>query len=1156
MKMFQSFLCSGFLLLSALVSPAAALQNPSFESGLSGWIHDSNTYPIGTTTQPIGTEGSTVANMGTFDQTGSELRQDLALEKGAYLLRFFLGANSGNDLGRTATVKVVLSSGEDLIASKSFSVTSVGYPSFGLGFVFCELDFTVPLSALVSIKFLDVSADNGVSVDPMIDAIQLVSAGPPSPPSILIQPVGQTLGVGESTTLSVIAEGSGPLTYQWSHNGHPLLNETNSYMLVRTVDANDEGDYQVVVKSIDGETVSNIAHLTVFDGRNVIFNGSFEAGLANWNPDPAAYEIAAGVDGAKAANLGTFDQPFSAIFQDVSVVPGGRYRLSFASAANAVSVVGAISLLRVETTSSGGTTLLSETVQDISAGFPNGATGFTRRGFEFEVPMDVVGLTVSFRDVTPDGGRAVDQMIDAVKLQRVSPDQRLQLFIPSGSAELENSGSSAAFSVPIRFQQVYSSDNFPKTPITISEMRFRPDSALSFPFEGKLDHIKFTLSTTQKNPGQLSMRFEDNLTEDQTVVYEGPWGVFTSFTGSPSGPKSPDIILPLQRNFRYDPSRANLLVEIRNSGGLAVRFHHDGFATNSGVQRIFYDGNPDATVANSSDSSADVIQLSFVPDTSVPPVILQQPSSVTVLKGQDATLEVVASGSGPLGFQWSFEGVPIGGATNQTLSLTSVDENSSGFYSVQVANAFGSISSSQAFLWVQYPPTELALGDIHGDAGEVFELPIFVRRTGIERRIAFSVSFSTARLFFTSFELGAGLNSEGLVLNTNNVSGGLLGVELQLQGGDQISGGSNLLGNIRFRMAPGLVESLLAAVSFSGSPVPQEVVDSKSRRLLATYKSGSISIRFNGFESDVSPIGQPDTVLSVVDWVQTGRYVIGLDPIPNGMDFRKIDSAPRTTLGDGRLTASDWVQCGRYVEKSDPVVPVGGPEVFTSNPAEISHADAASDNVTVSIGDPIPSDYSGFAIPILINATGNESALTFSLGFDVTKFRYKDIDLTRYSESWKLLVNERDVALGRVGIGLAPRFGKKFGAGLTNEILRIRFRGAKGVEGNAFYFCDSPAPRSLSSSLGVDLKVSFGGNHVGAFGEDPILEYTDLGASIVLSWKTRTTTLVLESSETDLGGLQNWLPVVQVPSVIGDRAFITVQKPSKSGISLFRLRAP
>jgi hypothetical protein len=84
-----------------------------------------------------------------------------------------------------------------------------------------------------------------------------------------------------------------------------------------------------------------------------------------------------------------------------------------------------------------------------------------------------------------------------------------------------------------------------------------------------------------------------------------------------------------------------------------------------------------------------------------PPSISTQPVSQTVNAGSGVILNVVASGSSALSYQWYFDGSAIVGSTGATLSLSNVTAANGGAYSVDVTDSFGNeTTSSNATLTV------------------------------------------------------------------------------------------------------------------------------------------------------------------------------------------------------------------------------------------------------------------------------------------------------------------------------------------------------------------------------------------------------------------------------------------------------------------------
>ena len=88
------------------------------------------------------------------------------------------------------------------------------------------------------------------------------------------------------------------------------------------------------------------------------------------------------------------------------------------------------------------------------------------------------------------------------------------------------------------------------------------------------------------------------------------------------------------------------------------------------------------------------------------PVIVQQPSSLTVTQGNPAAFTVVATGDGPFGYRWFFNDTNVLSVPNSaTLTLLNVQPSSAGQYTVLVTNDAASAWSTNAILTVRLPPT-------------------------------------------------------------------------------------------------------------------------------------------------------------------------------------------------------------------------------------------------------------------------------------------------------------------------------------------------------------------------------------------------------------------------------------------------------------------
>jgi hypothetical protein len=89
--------------------------------------------------------------------------------------------------------------------------------------------------------------------------------------------------------------------------------------------------------------------------------------------------------------------------------------------------------------------------------------------------------------------------------------------------------------------------------------------------------------------------------------------------------------------------------------------------------------------------------------TPAAPTIVGQPASQTNFVGSQVSFQVIATGTFPMSYQWSYGSNAIAGATNSSLVLANVQMSQAGGYWVVVSNAYGTATSSIATLAVTQP---------------------------------------------------------------------------------------------------------------------------------------------------------------------------------------------------------------------------------------------------------------------------------------------------------------------------------------------------------------------------------------------------------------------------------------------------------------------
>jgi len=154
---------------------------------------------------------------------------------------------------------------------------------------------------------------------------------------------------------------------------------------------------------------------------------------------------------------------------------------------------------------------------------------------------------------------------------------------------------------------------------------------------------------------------------------------------------------------------SNALLTVQASGATSYQWRFRGHALAGATSQSY--AIDSARPANAGEYSV-IARNSFGSQTSsnallmviVPPRILKEPASETVVDGKTARFRVLAAGTSPLRYQWQFNNAPLPGATNAVLSLLSVQTNQAGAYFVIVTNTGGLAMSSNAVLSVKIAP--------------------------------------------------------------------------------------------------------------------------------------------------------------------------------------------------------------------------------------------------------------------------------------------------------------------------------------------------------------------------------------------------------------------------------------------------------------------
>lgn len=91
----------------------------------------------------------------------------------------------------------------------------------------------------------------------------VITVRPATPVSIAQHPEAQKVYAGHSASFSVRANGSSPMTFQWTKDGTAILNANTSYFWISATAPTDAGSYAVTVTNVKGAVTSKTALLSV-----------------------------------------------------------------------------------------------------------------------------------------------------------------------------------------------------------------------------------------------------------------------------------------------------------------------------------------------------------------------------------------------------------------------------------------------------------------------------------------------------------------------------------------------------------------------------------------------------------------------------------------------------------------------------------------------------------------------------------------------------------------------------------------------------------------------------------------------------------------------------------------------------------------------------
>ncbi len=506
-----------------------------------------------------------------------------------------------------------------------------------------------------------------------------------------------TVGEGSIARFSVEAIGTSPISYQWFYGGSPIVGATDSVYEIGIVSETNRGTYQVKASNKGGVASSNNSKLSVsvaprlvhsIEDTELLAGGTLNLQVSASGTKPLTYNWYRGGDLYSSGS----NSELSIV--DVTAQNAGFYQVEVVNAVgNARSTLIEVSVVEPVTVVQQpvGTTV----IQGANAVLTIQATGSEPVSYQwYKNGTKVAG-----------GTRASLNILDAQVVDRGTYEVHV-----SNQAGTDISDSAILkLSVPAK--------------ITLQPR----------PFDGLVeDSLVMRVETTGTKPLFYQWLKGDQAIAGQTSeslvidsVIESDAGTYSVSVTNEAGSASSDsavvtittpVAITAQPQGRTAPTGASVTLSVTATGTdpLTYQWIKNGEKITGATSA----SHTVSSVATSdtggyqvlvSNSAGDQISQTATLRVAQPVIVVTQPVSTQIRQGQPYELGILASGTGPIAYQWYKDGAAVDGATATTLQIVDAGVSDAGSYSVVVGNEVGDVTSLPATVEVLLPPS---VGDL------------------------------------------------------------------------------------------------------------------------------------------------------------------------------------------------------------------------------------------------------------------------------------------------------------------------------------------------------------------------------------------------------------------------------------------------------------
>jgi alpha-tubulin suppressor-like RCC1 family protein len=522
-------------------------------------------------------------------------------------------------------------------------------------------------------------------------------------PFIVTPPESQKVLVGQPAWFRVVADGSGPLQYQWRREGVEIPGATNSVLEFGPAQILQAGNYSVVVSNAVDGVVSSSATLEV---SQVAMWGDYYtppiSGLTNvvaiaGGPN---HHLALHADGTVVAwgcnEAGQTNVP-SGLTKVVAVAAGEDHSLALRADGTVVGWgsgnVAPPNLSNVVAISAGGHLCLALRADGTVAAWGDDECG------QLQVPAEVTNVIA----LHTFGGHCLALRGDHTVVAWGNNEYG-QASVPPGLREVVAVAANNIFSLALKSDGTLvgwgCNESWGDMAIPAAATNVVAISGGGSPHYLVLKQDGTALAWGYDEFG--AERVPDGLTGMVEVAAGGFYNIALMGDTAPflvAPPVGRKVLAGMNVTFYAQATGVRPMGYQWYFNGAALSGATDAWLTRLAVSTS-EGGIYTLVVSNALGVVTSTPAMLSVTPLDQAPVILFQPEDQLAGQSGDATFEVQAGGAQPLSYQWQFNGGDRLGATNATLHLTNLNVADMGFYRVRITNVFGENLSAGAFLTV------------------------------------------------------------------------------------------------------------------------------------------------------------------------------------------------------------------------------------------------------------------------------------------------------------------------------------------------------------------------------------------------------------------------------------------------------------------------